>query len=206
MQGIKRMGFSRRRSALGLLAISGIALAPSLAVAEPARYQIDPEHAVVAFMVEHIGFARVLGSFSEIAGSYTFDEVTGTLSDVRVAVRTTSVASHHEERDQHLRSDDFLDADEFPEMTFTANAARRVSDREFEISGELTLLGVTLPLTLDATWNKSGDYPIGRNAYAMGVSARAVLQRGDFGMDYAIDNGWVGNDVEIIIEIEAQRQ
>jgi polyisoprenoid-binding protein YceI len=81
-----------------------------------------------------------------------------------------------------------------------------VSEREFEITGELALLGVTQPLTLQARWNKSDDYPIGRNAYAMGVSARGVLQRTDFGMDYAIDNGWVGNDVEIIIEFEAQRQ
>ena len=105
-----------------------------------------------------------------------------------------------------VRSDDFLDVRSFSEMTFMANGARRVSDRVFEIEGELTLLGVTRPLTLTATWNKSGDYPIGRNAYAMGVSARGVLQRADFGMDYAVDNGWVGNDVEIVIEIEAQRR
>jgi polyisoprenoid-binding protein YceI len=70
----------------------------------------------------------------------------------------------------------------------------------------LTLIGLTRPLTLTATWNKSGDYPIGRNAYAIGVSARGVLAREDFGMDYALDNGWVGNEVEILIEFEALRQ
>ena len=181
-------------------------LAGSSTMAEPARYEIDPEHAVVAFLVEHIGFARVLGSFSELEGSYTFDEATGAVSDVRVTVRTASVTSLHEERDEHLRSDDFLDAGTFPEMTFTAGQAEHLGDRVFEVAGELTLLGVTRPLTLRATWNKSGDYPIGRNSYAMGVSARGVLQRADFGMDYAVDNGWVGNDVEIIIEFEAQRQ
>jgi polyisoprenoid-binding protein YceI len=182
------------------------ALASDSIMAESARYEIDPEHAVVAFMVEHIGFARVLGSFIEVEGSYVFDEAAGALSDVRVAVHTASVSSHHKERDEHLRSDDFLDVAAYPEMTFAADSARRISDREFEISGELSLLGVTRPLTLRATWNKSGDYPIGRNAYAMGVSARGVLQRGDFGMDYAIDNGWVGDEVEIIIELEARRQ
>lgn len=181
-------------------------LAPALATAAPSRYEIDPEHAVVAFLVDHIGFARVLGSFTEIEGSFTFDEAAGTLSDLRVSVDTASVASHHDERDEHLRSDDFLDADEHPAMTFAANDARRISDREFEITGELMLLGVTRPLTLTATWNKSGDYPIGRNAYAIGVSARGTLERADFGMDYAVDNGWVGNEVEIIIEIEAQQQ
>jgi polyisoprenoid-binding protein YceI len=91
-------------------------------------------------------------------------------------------------------------------MTFAADEARRISDREFEITGELSLIGVTRPLTLTATWNKSGDYPIGRNAYAIGVSAQGVLERDDFGMDYAVDNGWVGNEVEIVIEFEAQRQ
>lgn len=190
----------------GALAALALALVSGPAAAEPHRYEIDPEHAVVAFMVEHIGFARVLGSFTEVAGSYVFDEATGVVSDVRVTVQTASVVSQHEERDEHLRSDDFLDVDAFAEMTFTASNARRIGDREFEIVGELNLLGVSRPLTLTATWNKSGDYPIGRNAYAMGVSARALLQRADFGMDYAVDNGWVGNDVEIIIEFEAQRR
>lgn len=182
------------------------ALVCSSAAAEPARYEIDPEHAVIAFMVEHIGFARVLGSFTGIEGSYLFDEASGELSNVSVTVSTASVASHHEERDEHLRSDDFLDSDRFPIMIFTAGTARRINDREFEITGQLNLLGITQPLTLNARWNKSGDYPIGRNAYAMGVSARGVLKRSDFGMDYAVENGWVGDEVEIIIEIEAQRQ
>jgi polyisoprenoid-binding protein YceI len=157
-------------------------------------------------MVEHIGFARVLGSFTELEGSYLFDETTGAVSDVRVTVSTVSVITHDEDRDEHLVSDDFLDTRRFPEMTFTAAGARRIGDREFEISGELTLLGVTQPLVLQATWNKSGDYPIGRNSYAMGVSARATLERSAFGMDYAVDNGWVGDRVEIIIEFEALRQ
>lgn len=198
--------FHHRRSTSTPLAALVLALATGPAIAEPALYEIDPEHAVVAFMVEHIGFARVLGSFGEVAGSFVFDEAAGTVSDVRVTVETASVNSQHEDRDEHLRSDDFLDADAYPEMTFSAAAARRVGEREFEVTGDLTLLGITHPLTLAVTWNKSGDYPIGRNAYAVGVSARGMLERADFGMDYAIDNGWVGNEVEIIIEFEAQRQ
>jgi polyisoprenoid-binding protein YceI len=201
------MGMTGSRSLrMSILTVPALCLVAAAAAAEPAEYEIDPEHAVVAFLVEHIGFARVLGSFEDVEGSFTFDESTGVVSAVRVVVRTASVSSHHEERDEHLLSDDFLDAERFPEMTFSADSARRVGDREFELSGQLTLLGITQPLSLRATWNKSGDYPIGRNAYAIGVSARGVLERADFGMNYAVDNGWVGNDVEIIIEIEAQRQ
>jgi polyisoprenoid-binding protein YceI len=199
----------RRRLANGAgraLAVGLLAFPAGSALAEAAPYELDPAHTVVAFLVEHIGFARVLGSFNQVEGSFIFDEATGTLSDVRVSVGTASVASHHEERDEHLRSDEFLDSDEHPEMTFAANDARAVGDRQFEIVGDLSLLGITRPLTLNATWNKSGDYPIGRNAYAIGVSARGVLRREDFGMDYAVDNGWVGNEVEILIEFEALRQ
>ncbi len=148
----------------------------------------------------------MLGSFTELEGSYVFDEDTGTLADVRVAVNTASVISHDEDRDEHLVSEDFLDARRFPEMTFIAAGARRISEQRFEVAGELTLLGITRPLVLEATWNKSGDYPIGRNTYAMGVSARGSLERSAFGMDYSVDNGWVGDTVEIIIEFEALRQ
>ena len=197
--GLRSAGYrSATAAALALLAVP--------ATAEEARYEIDPEHAVVAFLVDHIGFARVLGSFTEVEGSFTFDEAAGTLGDVQVSVDTASVASHHEERDEHLRSDDFLDAGSHPEMSFTAAGAERIGEREFEITGELTLLGVTRPLTLTATWNKSGDYPLGRNVYVIGVSAEGALKRSDFGMDYALDNDWVGDDVEILIEFEARRQ
>jgi len=199
-------GIDRERLIGLIVGLSAAGLVPGSAVAEPARYEIDPAHTVVAFLVEHIGFARVLGSFADVEGSYTFDEATGALSDVLVTVVTGSVVSHDEDRDEHVKSGDFLDTRAHPEMTFRATGARRVGDREFELTGELTLLGVTRPLTLEATWNKSGDYPIGRNAYAMGVSARGVLQRADFGMDYAVANGWVGDEVEVIIEFEAQRR
>jgi polyisoprenoid-binding protein YceI len=91
-------------------------------------------------------------------------------------------------------------------MRFTADGARRTGERTFEIVGRLELLGRSEPLTLSATWNKSETYPIGRAAYVMGVSARGNLQRSAFGMDYAVDNGWVGDEVEIIVEFEARRR
>jgi len=181
-------------------------LAAAQARAEPAEYRIDPEHVTVAFLVEHLGYAKVLGQFLEVTGTYRFDEDTGQLSDVHVVVDTASVSTNHEDRDEHLRSKDFLNSRQFPQMSFTADMARGSGERTYEIDGELELLGTTLPLTLNATWNKSSAYPIRPSGYAMGVSARARLERSDFGMDYGVDNDWVGNDVEIIIEFEARRQ
>lgn len=179
--------------------------ASGLAVAEPARYELDPAHTTVAFLVEHIGYAKTLGQFLRATGDYTFDDESGTLSSLRVVVATDSVDTHHEARDRHLTSDDFLDSESHPEMTFTANGARRTGERTFVVTGELTLLGTTRPLTLEATLNKAAPYPIGDRAETMGVSARGTLKRSEFGMTYGVADNLVGDEVEILIEIEARR-
>lgn len=173
--------------------------------AEPARFELDPNHITVAFMVDHLGYAKVLGMFRAARGSYVFDEATATLSDLRIEVDTQSVFSNQPKRDQHLKSADFLNSAEFPRMVFTAPVARRTGDKTFEIAGQLELLGRAQPLTLMATWNKSGPSPIDR-VYTMGVSARGSFRRSAYGMNYGVGNGWVGDEVPLIIEFEAQRK
>jgi polyisoprenoid-binding protein YceI len=191
---------------LQLVALPCTCLTAAGGSAEPARYELDPAHLTIAFLVEHIGYAKTLGVFRSASGGYTFDEVTGTLSGVRVAVETNSVDTHHEARDRHLKSRDFLDSGSHPTMTFTAESSRRTGERTFAVTGELELLGTTGPLTLEATLNKSAPYPIGTRAEVMGVSLRGTLERSDFGMTYGVADGLVGDAVELIIELEAQRQ
>ncbi len=188
-----------------------LVLAPPAAQAEPARYQIDPDHLSIGFLVDHIGYARTLGLFRKAEGAFTFDEQSGELTDLKVTVDTASVFTNQQKRDDHLRSADFLNSKEFPQMVFTAQSARRTGDKTFQIAGQLELLGKTRPLTLEATWNKSGEYPfggglLGTKPYVMGVSARGTITRSAYGMNYAVDNGWVGDEVELIIEFEARRQ
>ncbi len=183
----------------------------SAARAEAQRYEIDPDHLSVGFLVEHIGYSKVLGMFRKAGGSFTFDEATGELSDVVVTIDSESVFSNHRKRDEHLRSADFLNSAEFPQMVFRAGPTKPIDDRRYRIAGELELLGQSRPLTLAATWNKSGEYPFGGGVfggkpYVMGVSARGSFLRSDYGMNYSVDNGWVGDEVELIIEFEAQRQ
>jgi polyisoprenoid-binding protein YceI len=173
--------------------------------AEPARYELDPEHLTIAFLVEHIGYARTLGQFTAATGGFTFDDATGALSAVRVVVETDSVNTHHEARDRHVKSRDFLDSGAQPTMTFTAESARRAGERTFVVAGELELLGVRRPLELDATWNKTAPYPIGARAEVMGVSLRGKLKRSEFGMTYGVADDLVGDDVQIIVELEARR-
>lgn len=179
---------------------------PGIVTAEPARYELDSAHTTIAFLVEHIGYAKTLGQFLRASGGYTFDADEGLLSAVNVTVETESVDTHHEARDRHLRSGDFLAAEDHPSMTFTADGARQTGERTYVVTGELTLLGTTRPLTLEATVNKSAPYPIGDRAEVMGVSARGTLKRSEFGMTYGVADNLVGDDVEIVIEFEARRR
>lgn len=194
------------RAAVGLSLGSWMAFAALPASAQTARYEIDPEHLSVGFLVDHIGYAKVLGMFRAARGSYSFDEATGTLGEVRIEIDTQSVFSNHAKRDQHLKSADFLNASEFPRMTFTAPGGKRTGERSFEIPGTLELLGRKQPLTLQATWNKSGTSPIAKSSYVMGVSARGSFKRSGYGMNYGVGNGWVGDDVALMIEFEAIRK
>lgn len=191
------------------LVLAIAAAVPATARAEAASYTLDPEHLTVAFLVEHIGYARTLGVFRKASGGFRYDEASGALSDLRVVVETASVDSGHARRDEHLRGRDFLDAQRFPAMTFTARSARRTGERGYRIEGELELLGQRRPLVLEATLNKHERYPIGppmMKPVVLGASARARLKRSDFGMAYGVANGLVGDEVELIIELEARRQ
>jgi polyisoprenoid-binding protein YceI len=181
----------------------------STAHAQTARYELDPDHTTVAFLVDHIGYAKVLGMFRSARGSYRFDEATATLSEVRIEVETASVFSNQRKRDDHLKGPDFLNSSEFPRMVFTATGAKRTGDKTFDITGQLELLGKSQPLTLQATWNKSAESPLGGplgKPYVMGVSARGSFKRSAYGMNYAVANGWVGDEVPLIIEFEAVRK
>jgi polyisoprenoid-binding protein YceI len=193
---------------LSALLLAACLTAPA-ALAQPQRYEIDPDHLSLGFLVDHIGYAKVLGLFRSARGSYRFDEASGALSEVRIEVDTASVFSNQRKRDDHLKGPDFLNSGEFPRMVFTASSARRTAERQYEITGQLELLGKSQPLTLLATWNKSAESPLGgfgRKPYVMGVSARGSFKRSAYGMNYAVANGWVGDTVDLIIEFEAVRQ
>jgi polyisoprenoid-binding protein YceI len=193
----------RRRFSQALLSIALVGAAHT-GVAD-ARYELDPEHLTIGFLIRHLGYADTMGFFRKASGSYTFDEATRKLSDVRVVVDTSSVFTSHDKRDGHLRGVDFLDASRVPRMTFTAASANWTDDKTFQVDGELELLGKRRPLRLTGTVNKSGVYPIGAKPYVMGVSMRGTVKRSDWGMDYGVANGWVGDDVNLIIEFEAKR-
>src|SRR3990172_8027646 len=180
--------------------------AARLGGAEPGLYEIDPQHLTLGFLVEHVGFARVLGRFREAEGRFTLDEDTGEISNVRVVVKTASVDTTVEPRDRHLKSADFLNVEKFPEMVFESKGTTKLEGRKGELRGYLTLVGVARPLALAITWNKSATSPLPGKPYVAGMSARGSVRRSEFGMSYGVADGLVGDDVELLVELEAHRR
>ena len=197
---------TRRRGGYWLLLMLTLAwfgqTAP--AKAEPAEFVLDPEHTSITFSTHHLGFADIAGMFLEAEGSFRFDEATRELSEVRIVVPTGSVFTNHARRDQHLRGRDFLNVEEFPEMVFVGRSAEPQGERTGRVTGELTLLGVTRPLTLEVRLNKAGRYPFLDEHYAIGIDASGTIRRSEFGMTYG--EGWVGEDIRLVIGFEAIRQ
>jgi polyisoprenoid-binding protein YceI len=189
-----------------VLAALTAALVAAPAAAEPIEWKIDPEHTTIAFLVEHIGYARLLGQFTEVEGSFTYDPEAQSLGQVDVTIDAASVWTDNERRDNHVRDDDFLNVDEHPEITFTAEGGEVTGENTGTVTGDLTILGQTRPVTLDVTLNKDAPYPFGHEKRTLGISVRGTVVRSEYGMDYAVANGLVGDEVDLLIEFEAIAQ
>lgn len=190
---------------------AALSMGAGLALAAPAQaewrtYEIDPEHFSVAAGVMHIGYYTQFGLFTEGEGSFRFNEETRELADVRVEIEADSYYTGHRGRDRHVRSDDFLNAGEHPTISFVMTDAQALSDNTGTVSGELTVNGVTQPVTLDVTWNRSADYPFGHGEYTIGIDAQTEFNRSDFGMTYALDGDLVGDRVRLFLGFEALAQ
>lgn len=206
---------SRTRSAragLHPLLAAGVllaALGAGPAAAEPRSYTIDPDHFSIGFQVEHLGYADVIGMFLKAKGSFVYDEATRTLSSGRVVVAADSVFSNHAARDRHVKDSDFLDAGRHPEIVFEATGFEPTMENggrvEGRLNGRLSLLGQTHPVTLEVSLNKAATYPFGHRKHTLGISARTALQRSQWGMDYGVKNGMVGDEVLLSFEFEATR-
>jgi len=170
-------------------------------------WKIDPNHSIVEFAVKHIMISTVKGRFSEVEGEIVIADGEPSHSSVTATIKAASIDTHTGQRDDHLRSADFLDAANFPEITF--KSTRITGDRsEFEVTGDLTIRGVTREITLEVTHEGSRKDPWGGDRIAF--SATTKLDRRDFGLTWnqAIEAGGVlvGNDVKVSIEVQAVKQ
>lgn len=175
----------------------------SASFAEPANFEIDKDHFSIAFLVGHVGYANTLGQFLEAEGSFVYDESANELKEGEVIIKADSVFTNHERRDKHLRNDDFLNADRHETIRFEATQWRPTGNQKGTLVGDLTLLGQTRAVELNVTINKSAKYPFGHGQHTLGISARTTIQRSEWGMTYGVENGLVGDEVELIFEFEA---
>lgn len=169
------------------------------------KYEIDEEHFSIAFLVQHAGFYDQAGLFTEGEGSFTFDEETLTVGDITIEIEADSVETGHDKRDRHLRSGDFLSAREFPTITFVGTGSTKTGPRTGEITGDLTVRGVTRPVTLAVEWVASGPYMFNPRQHRIGINGRTSFKRSDFGMTYMVDQNGVGDEVTLILGFEAVR-
>ena len=197
---------NRTRSLRATLFAAALLTAPlpiaTSAMAAPQTFDLDPAHTTIAFWVDHIGYARTLGWFTEVTGSFVYDAEARTVSDIVITVSAASVFSNDDARDGHVRNADFLDVEQYPDIVFTAAGGEETGENTGVIPGQLTLLGETRPLDVSVTLNKDAAYPFGHQKRTLGLSAQTTITRSEFGMDYAL-GGLVGDDVTVIIETEA---
>lgn len=184
---------------------AALALSPT-ALAEPQNYVVDDEHFSMFFEIMHIGYAPVMGMFREVEGEFVYDEETGELASGKLVFQSDGVFTNHEKRDEHVRSDDFLNSGEYPEITFTVTDFETTGKNTGKVTGDLQMLGQTQPVVLDVTLNKAGVYPFGHEEYTLGISASTTLKRSDWGMTYGIDQAMVGDDVKLQFGFEAIRE
>jgi polyisoprenoid-binding protein YceI len=172
------------------------------AAAEQETYTVDPAHTYPSFEVNHLGFSTSRGMFTRTTGKIVLDRANKTGS-IDITIDTRSLFTGDERRDKHLRADDFFHVEMFPEMTYRSNTIRFRGDNPVAVEGELTLLGVTRPVSLGIDSFNCGTHPINRKPVC-GADATATIKRSEFGMDAYVPA--VGDQVTLRIGIEAFRE
>ena len=176
--------------------------------AEATTWQLDPAHTEIGFEVKHMMFAKVRGRFTDFDGSITLGaEGNEDGSSAQVVIKAASIETGQAQRDEHLRSADFFDVEQFPELTFRSRSVERQGDALL-LRGDLTIRDVTKEVVLTVTESGEGVDPWGNQR--VGYSATSVIDRREFGLEWnqALEMGGVlvGNEVKLIIEAQAVLQ
>jgi polyisoprenoid-binding protein YceI len=168
-------------------------------------WNIDPAHSHAEFKVKHMMISNVKGTFSGISGVLKLDETDPAGSSVTASIPVASLTTGEAQRDGHLKSPDFLDAEKYPALTFKSLTVDRIEKGEYTVSGELTIHGVTKT----ASFNVEGPTPPGKDPWGntrVGISATAKINRKDFGLTWnsALETGGVliGEEVGLTLEVQ----
>ena len=180
--------------------LAGLLGAVFSAQAAPVSYKLDPGHTMVLFSWNHFGFSNPVADIGIADGTLVFDEQNPSKSSVQVTMPLANLDTHVPALDNHLKQPDFFNAAQFPTITFKSTSVQPVDSTHFKVTGDLTVHGVTKPVVLDATLNKSGKHPM-TGQPAIGFNAAGTLKRSDFGLGAYVPN--VSDEITINITTEA---
>lgn len=183
----------------------GLALLASAGAAQaaPKNYTLDKPHTQILFSVNHLGFSNSYGKFTDYSGKFTFDPEAPATGSVEVTIDPKSVELNDAKWNEHVKAADFLDVEKFPAMTFKSTKIDVTGDKTANITGDLTLHGVTKPVVLATTYNKTDKHPYSGKTVA-GFSATTTIKRSDFGVSYGVPG--VADDVVITLEVEGLQE
>ncbi|KQV95314.1 MULTISPECIES: YceI family protein [Streptomyces] len=168
-------------------------------------YTIDASHSTIGFTVRHAMVTNVKGKFDEFSGSLHLDGGDPSASTASIDVKMDSIDTGSEDRDGHLKSADFFKIEEFPTMTFRSTKAEALGDEDYRITGDLTILGTTKPLTIDLEFNGAAKDPFGNER--VGFEGKAEIKRSEWGLTWnaALETGGVliSDKIKLSFDISA---
>jgi polyisoprenoid-binding protein YceI len=200
------MGKSAGHRLAALVGLTVVVAAAGLAIAADAanNYVLDPAHTSATFKIEHLGISWVSGRFNDVAGQCAIDKSDPTQCTFEVTIKAASIDTNQPQRNEHLRSKDFFDAKQFPEMTFKSTSVKKASDADavYEVTGDFTMHGVTKPVTFLLRGGKEAEFPKGTQR--IGFFTEFSIKRSDYGMTKML--AAVGDAVKITVSFEAVKK
>jgi len=165
-------------------------------------YRIDPAHSRIGFVARHAMVTKVRGSFNDFSGTGTWDVEDPTRSSLQLTIEASSIDTRNADRDAHLRSNDFLDLEHYPQITFASTAVAQVEPDTYRVTGDLTIKGVTRPVTFDLVYTGSAVDPYGNQR--VGFEGTTTINRKDWGVNWnaALEAGGVLVSEKVTLEFE----
>lgn len=167
------------------------------------KYKVDPVHSSIGFRIKHLNVAYFYGRFNDAEGTFAFDDADPAASTLDIHVKVDSIDTHNAMRDKDLKSEKFFDAAKHAEIVFKSATARKIGDNLLEVTGDLTLHGVTKPLTVKIERTGSGPGMMGE--HRSGFETTFEIKRSEFGMTTMLPNG-LSDEVRLTISVEGIRQ
>jgi polyisoprenoid-binding protein YceI len=177
--------------------------APGTAIADlSGHYTIDPAHSRLGFVARHAMVTKVRGSFTDFAGSFDMDASDWSASKAQATIEVASIGTGNEQRDSHLRANDFFDAPNYPQITFTSTRIEQTAEDTFAVTGDLTIKGSTKPVTIELVYTGSAVDPFGNSR--IGFEGTTAINRKDFGVNFnaTLDTGGALVSDKITLELD----